>query len=67
MNRYIRLGMVTEKSEKCKILGVNFLSRQKSLKRLKEKRHCTEAALSIIALRLVSFAKSPKFNRENTE
>ena len=33
---------------------------------LKDKGHCTEAAISILALRLVSVAKSPKLNREYT-
>ena len=33
---------------------------------LKDKGHCTEAAVSILALRLVTVAKSPKLNREYT-
>ena len=33
---------------------------------LKEEGHCTEAAVEILALRLVSVAKSPKIKREYT-
>ena len=34
--------------------------------RVKEGGHCTEAAVAILALRLLSAARSPKVNREYT-
>ena len=66
---------MTEKSEKCLILGAEFHKKVKSKHcsqigtsstNLKEDGHCMEAAVAILALKLVSVAKSPKVNREYT-
>ena len=67
--------MVAEKSGKNLILGVDFITNCRNKPNsqivtlstsLKDKGHCTEAAISILALRLVSVAKSPKVNRGYT-